>query len=39
MVFRSFNKKGPDYERIKKRILDKIEYVDGTFLTTSPKMS
>ena len=30
------NKKGPDYERNKKRILDKINVVDSTFLTTSP---
>ena len=30
------NKKGPDYERNKNRILDKIKIVDSTFLTTSP---
>ncbi len=30
------NKKGPDYERNKRRILDKIKVVDSTFLTTSP---
>jgi glycosyltransferase involved in cell wall biosynthesis len=30
------NKKGPDYERNKKRILDKIDYLDANFLTTSP---
>jgi len=30
------NKKGPDYERNKKRILDKIGVVDASFLTTSP---
>ena len=30
------NKKGPDFERNKKRILDKIGAVDATFLTTSP---
>ena len=30
------NKKGPDYERNKSRILDKIKVVDSTFLTTSP---
>ncbi|MDA7715195.1 glycosyltransferase [Pelagibacteraceae bacterium] len=30
------NKKGPDFERNKNRILDKIEVVDSTFLTTSP---
>ena len=30
------NKKGPDFERNKKRILDKIEHCDASFLTTSP---
>ena len=30
------NKKGPDFERNKKRILDKVDVVDSTFLTTSP---
>ena len=30
------NKKGPDFERNKNRILDKIRVVDSTFLTTSP---
>ena len=30
------NKNGPDYERNKSRILDKIEVVDASFLTTSP---
>ena len=30
------NKYGPDFERNKDRILDKIEVVDSTFLTTSP---
>jgi len=30
------NKKGPDFERNKDRILDKINSVDSTFLTTSP---
>ncbi len=30
------NKKGPDYERNKDRILDKFKVVDSTFLTTSP---
>ncbi len=30
------NSKGPDYEKNKKRILDKIEIIDGNFLTTSP---
>ena len=31
-------KKGPDYERNKERILDKIHDVDATFTTTSPKV-
>jgi len=30
------NKKGPDYLRNKNRILDKIEIMDGTFITTCP---
>ncbi len=30
------NKEGPDYERNKSRILDKINVVDSSFLTTSP---
>ena len=30
------NKKGPDFERNKERILDKINSVDATFLTTCP---
>tara|TARA_B100000963_G_scaffold323577_1_gene308498 strand:+ start:1037 stop:3172 length:2136 start_codon:yes stop_codon:yes gene_type:complete len=30
------NKNGPDYERNKSRILDKIDLMDGTFITTSP---
>ena len=30
------NKKGPDYERNKKRLLDKSEFVEANFLTTSP---
>jgi len=30
------NKYGPDYERNKQRVLDKIKLMDGTFLTTSP---
>ncbi len=30
------NKKGPDYMRNKERILDKIEVMDATFVTTSP---
>jgi glycosyltransferase involved in cell wall biosynthesis len=30
------NKNGPDYNRNKDRILDKINVVDSTFLTTSP---
>ena len=32
------NKDGPDFERNKKRILDKSEYVDANFLTTSPEI-
>ena len=32
------NINGPDYERNKKRILDKIDVVDATFLTTSPSV-
>ena len=30
------NKKGPDYERNKKRILDKSEFITSNFITTSP---
>ncbi len=30
------NKKGPDFERNKNRILDKINAMDATFMTTSP---
>ena len=30
-------KKGPDYEKNTKRIKDKIEFIDSTFLTTDPK--
>ncbi len=30
------NKKGPDFERNKKRILDKIDLMDASFMTTSP---
>ncbi len=30
------NKYGPDFDRNKERILDKIDVMDGTFLTTSP---
>ncbi len=30
------NKKGPDYERNKSRVLDKINSLDASFLTTSP---
>ena len=30
------NKKGPDYNRNKQRILDKIDLMDGTFVTTCP---
>ena len=32
------NKQGPDYERNKSRILDKIEFMDGTFITTCPSV-
>ena len=32
------NKYGPDYERNKSRILDKIELVDATFVTTCPSV-
>ena len=31
-----FNRKGPDYDKNKKRILDKSEIVDANFITTSP---
>ena len=30
------NKDGPDFERNKKRILDKSEFIDANFITTSP---
>jgi len=30
------NKKGPDYERNKDRILDKTDFIEANFLTTSP---
>ncbi len=32
------NKNGPDFERNKNRILDKVDVVDSTFLTTSPSV-
>ena len=32
------NKNGPDFERNKDRILDKIDVMDGTFITTSPSV-
>ncbi len=32
------NKKGPDYERNKDRILDKIKNLDASFVTTSPSV-
>ena len=32
------NKDGPDYERNKKRILDKSDFVDANFLTTAPEV-
>ena len=31
------SRKGPDYHKNKKRILDKINIIDSTFLTTDPK--
>ncbi len=31
------NKDGPDYKKNKERILDKIDVVDSTFITTDPK--
>ena len=37
MVFDPLNKKGPDFSKNKQRILNKIDYVDENFLTTSPK--
>ena len=30
------NKRGPDYERNKKRILDKSDHIEANFITTSP---
>ncbi len=32
------NKKGPDFERNKERILDKIDVMDASFITTSPSV-
>ena len=32
------NKNGPDFERNKKRIMDKSEYIDTNFITTSPQV-
>ena len=32
------NKKGPDYERNKVRILDKIKFMDASFITTCPSV-
>ncbi len=32
------NKKGPDFVKNKQRILNKVDYVDKNFLTTSPKV-
>ena len=32
------NKKGPDYQRNKSRILDKIDMMDATFITTCPSV-
>ena len=31
------NKYGPDYERNKQRILDKIDLMESSFLTTAPE--
>ena len=36
MVFRSCNKKGPDYSKNKSRLLNKSKFMDCSFLTTSP---
>ena len=38
MVFRSTNKKGSDFDRNKERILDKIDVMDASFITTSPSV-
>ena len=32
------NKNGPDYERNKRRILDKIDFIDSNFITTDPNV-
>ena len=32
------NKNGPDYERNKKRILDKIDFIHNNFITTDPSV-
>jgi len=32
------NKQGPDFERNKRRILDKSEFIEANFLTTSPEV-
>ena len=32
------NKNGPDFERNKNRILDKIKYMDASFITTCPSV-
>ena len=37
MVLDPLNKYGPDYSKNVQRILNKIDYVDKNFLTTSPK--
>ena len=36
MVLDPLNRKGPDFSRNKERILNKINVVDSSFLTTSP---
>ena len=32
------NKNGPDFEKNKNRILDKIDVIDASFLTTAPSV-
>ena len=32
------NKNGPDFDKNKNRILDKLEFIDASFLTTSPRV-
>ena len=35
-LFDPLNKDGPDFDKNKKRILDKVRFIDASFLTTSP---